>query len=703
MSSESIRYTNKDLQKSLLSILFILLTIAAYAADVCVDNLSTGSDVSWTIINKEGHVEYASDDFLGSEQCYMEFADNEQFQWHLVVNETISTDTVLMTLSVDGNVILAVPNTVSLGDHSSSFVTGVKTPVMKIVGGSNASIKDFPWQVFFTFGNYMCGGTIIADRWILTAAHCTQDDNGVPISTSEMSVLVGATNRISGSGKSYSVKRYVIHENYNNETLSNDIAVLELDEQIDYPNAEIISLISATDVANGATDPGVMSTVTGWGYTDAKEQQVSTVLQQVELPLVDNNVASDVWGYLKPSILSAGYKNGNKDACSGDSGGPLVVDVNGEYKIAGIVSFGSERCNTYGGYTRVSSFLSWIEEQTLVVPFGELAFVSGETMVCYGTEASTYNVSNGGTDYVWELSPASAGALNYMGNSATVTWDDAYVGDVELRVKAEINDYVTVWKYIMPTVLPVTKLLSFSSDTIICEGDYISMEAEAEGDNLEYEWYKDEYYIKTTEEGRYIIDAADTLSSANYKCFIKGTCGEVVTQNMSLTVWPNTKVTAQSALDVDVMQGGNAQLSVSAVGHQLSYQWYKDSRIINEATNTTLSLTDVNALDIGDYYAVVTGSCQTDTSAQVYVYVDDQSLLYNARIWPSVCDDVLNVAVSTDFSFDVYLYDINGLLKLESTDNKHSISIDVSTYPEGIYALRVESESLNEVFRFVKR
>ena len=110
----------------------------------------------------------------------------------------------------------------------------------------------------------------------------------------------------------------------------------------------------------GAIVPGVMSWVTGYGLTMISPPTVPTQLQKVQLPIVSNATASVVWPDIASTDLMAGYRNGNKDACSGDSGGPLVVPVDGEYKLAGMVSWGSSKCNTYGAYTRVSDFESWI-------------------------------------------------------------------------------------------------------------------------------------------------------------------------------------------------------------------------------------------------------------------------------------------------------------------------------------------------------
>ena len=67
---------------------------------------------------------------------------------------------------------------------------------------------------------------------------------------------------------------------------------------------------------------------------------------------MSNTQASTVWPDIAPSDVMAGFRNGNKDACNGDSGGPMVVPVDNEYKLAGLVSWGSGNCDTYGAYTQ---------------------------------------------------------------------------------------------------------------------------------------------------------------------------------------------------------------------------------------------------------------------------------------------------------------------------------------------------------------
>lgn len=704
MSSEITKFIVRKLKKAILIIFTLCYTILSHGADVCVSNLSPNSDITWTITNREGHVEFSSADYLSQKNCFLELDDEQYYQWNLQANSIYRQDTVLLTLAVNNAVIMAIPNTIAIGEYQSEFKTGSKSPVLKIVGGENASIEDFPWQVFFRFGDYMCGGSIISDRWILTAAHCTQDKEGKQVDVSEMYILVGATNRTNGTGKKYYIKDYIIHENYNNQTLKNDIAVLELTEAIDYPNAEAIGLISNSNVEDGATRSGVMSTVTGWGLTDVNPVTSPSKLQMVELPIVDNSIAATVWGSLSSTVLSAGYKDGHKDACSGDSGGPLIVEFGGIKKIAGIVSYGSEDCDTYGGYTRVSSYLDWIEDKTLVIPPGEIAKPSGELKVCIGTASSVYN-TNGGDEnsYEWELSPTEAGSLTFNNEEVSISWDPNYIGTAELRVRAKIDGTMTSWRSIYPEIVIITELQSHSKDTIICEGDYLSLEIEALGDMLQYEWYKDDAIYRTTADPYLIFTKADTSHSGAYHCIIKGTCGEAVTEDINLTVWPKTRIESIANKDIDLRQGASSTLSISTRGHELAYQWYKDSITIDHATQASFTLSDVNANDIGRYYAIAHGSCESDTSQQIYVYVDDESLMYNARIWPSVAEDFVHIAISTEFLFDVNIYNMQGILKSQYLDQRHRLSVDISTLPAGIYYLQLESESLEEVFRFIKK
>ncbi len=707
MILETIIFTSRKVNKGFYIFLALFFSLVIQAADVTVSNLSPLSELSWTIVNVEGHIEYASVDFCEQDTCLMELVDDQHYSWNIEVGNVAVDDTILLTLAVNGAVIIAVQNDVEKGETFSPFVAGYKEPVMKIVGGTSVDIKDYPWQIYFRFGDFMCGGTIIADHWILTAAHCTQDKYNNPVSISDMSVLVGASNPYNDTGKWYNVKSYTIHENYSNTTFINDIAVLELDEDIDYVNAEPIELISLFDVDSGATIPGVMSTVTGWGVTRASSNQTSDdfpiLLQKVELPIVDNSVGEQFFSNVIPSMLMAGYENGTKDACSGDSGGPLTVVADGETKIAGIVSYGSETCNTYGGYTRISSYLDWIEDKTGVLPSNTLQVPVGDVLICSGTDVSTYICNN--TDYAnyeWLLVPDSVGVLLHNENEASIHWTEGFEGEATLSVRAEKENKLSSWRNLIISVIPLTVVSQFSNDTVVCEKDLAILSVDAEGYNLSYEWYKDDILYSNSSSSQLIFLFADTLDSGNYKCVVHGFCGDVTSPTMQLTVIPNTHI-YNTPSDVNALQNSDVEIEVKATGYQLKYQWYKDFQLIEGQENQKLQLSSVNTSDIGQYYAVVSGRCLTDTSDTVYVYVDyDSTFDNNARVWPTVTDDKVNVAISTNAPFSVKIYNTLGFLVFQGSAYVHQVDLDISSLGEGLYFAEVESENIKEVFRFFK-
>jgi len=256
------------------------------------------------------------------------------------------------------------------GDRFLPFFTGVKKELSKIVGGTNASIADFPWQVYYESGDFMCGGSIIAGNWIITAAHCTENEDGSAIPVSEMFVKAGATNPYNvHEGERYQVSQVILHEDYNSRTLANDIALMKLKDPVDVPDARPIKLVTADDAGEGATDPGVISWVTGWGLTDISPEVLPYTLQKVQLPIVSRLQASTVWRSIPDNFIMAGYRDATRDACNGDSGGPMVVPVSGEYRLAGITSWGSEDCDTYSAYTEISAFEEWIRTKTGIQEF----------------------------------------------------------------------------------------------------------------------------------------------------------------------------------------------------------------------------------------------------------------------------------------------------------------------------------------------
>ena len=196
----------------------------------------------------------------------------------------------------------------------------------KVVGGVDVDIKDYPWQVAVDYG---CGGSIIGDSWVLTATHCV--GGGVNY------IYAGNSAPYASGGETYSVSQVIVHPNYGSGTsYSHDFALVEIEGEFNFSNPNIgkIDLINQADLLAGSEDPGVMSTITGWGTLSSGGSMAST-LQMVQAPIVANDVAcgsatdengnSGDYGCssLDESMICAGdLVDGGEDACQGDSEAP---------------------------------------------------------------------------------------------------------------------------------------------------------------------------------------------------------------------------------------------------------------------------------------------------------------------------------------------------------------------------------------------
>merc|ERR1712032_1324360 len=265
----------------------------------------------------------------------------------------------------------------------------------RIVGGKEVNPKGkLPYQVMFypcmpggPCG--LCGGTIINKKFVITAAHCWDSR---------------FTNE---GGKAIKVKTATTHPNYNKKTMDNDIAVLELAEELTFTDN-----IKPACLPSSATKDfsGTASTISGWGGTigygpndqqPQQPQQCGLKETMVKVLAGSDSKCSRALGTTSSTIKLCAWSK-DTDTHQGDSGGPLTVPENGKYTLVGVVSYGwGCASSTPGIYARVQGFLPWIKN---LISSGECSgsssSSSGATTAKPTTaKATTTAASNGNYDY----------------------------------------------------------------------------------------------------------------------------------------------------------------------------------------------------------------------------------------------------------------------------------------------------------------
>ncbi|XP_074055688.1 coagulation factor IX [Macrotis lagotis] len=239
----------------------------------------------------------------------------------------------------------------------------VHKDVTRIVGGESAWKGQIPWQVILN-GKIkgFCGGSIINEKWIVTAAHCLE-------SAGEITIVAGEhdTETSEGTEQTRHVIRAIPYPAYNasKNKYGDDIALLELEEPLTLNQYVIPICIADKKYTNTFLGFGT-GTVSGWGKIFHRGRS-ATILQVLNVPFVDRATCLRTTKFtISNSMFCAGFHQGGKDSCQGDSGGPHTTEVEGTSFLTGIISWG-EKCaveGKYGIYTKVSNYVKWIKENT---------------------------------------------------------------------------------------------------------------------------------------------------------------------------------------------------------------------------------------------------------------------------------------------------------------------------------------------------
>ncbi|KAF3698439.1 Transmembrane protease serine 9 [Channa argus] len=254
-----------------------------------------------------------------------------------------------------------------------------KSPINpRIIGGQDTIQGYWPWQAIVAGSSAICGGSLINNQWVLTAAHCSPSND-----IKNMLVVLGRHRYLipTNPEMTVGVTKIINHPRYVASTGNNDISLLKLSSPVNFTNYILPVCLAASDSTYYS---GTSTWVSGWGDIGSGVPLPAPYnLREVEVPVVGNRQCNCDYGVgtITDNMMCAGAPAEGKGPCQGDDGGPLVSKQNSRWILGGLVSSRSDcgKPNLPGVFTRVSQYQSWINSQITSDPPGFFNFTSNGT------------------------------------------------------------------------------------------------------------------------------------------------------------------------------------------------------------------------------------------------------------------------------------------------------------------------------------
>jgi|GEM_PF-511447 len=336
----------------------------------------------------------------------------------------------------------------------------------RIVGGDTTAQGKYPWMVAIVesrsnnlFRGQYCAGTLIASRWVLTAAHCVTatDSPTGPENPYNVDVVIDQVDlNTSLAGERIGAVKIFLHPDYYGAGHT-DLALIYLEAPAATRPIDLVYPDSALET------PGALATVAGWGLT-SEDGAASPRLREADLPVVSDDACNRAYPtlYVDETVLfCAGYANGGRDACQGDSGGPLFAfdeGLNG-FRQLGIVSFGRgcAQRDSPGVYTRVSAQAKWISEiirsvePNAIIGSGGAALeanfkIKCDELVCSFNAKKSVAGATPITSYLWTF----ADGRSFTGENIFVSFNSSGYKQVTLSVSDAYGGVATQSQWAKP-------------------------------------------------------------------------------------------------------------------------------------------------------------------------------------------------------------------------------------------------------------